>query len=223
LPATFYNKNANQYLSKTFEQWGEFSLPESTWLAFNRYACWIEPVLVSEWVKTMASYAGNALYKSPENQYQLYQALNWEEPKRSTVEVRKRFELKQALPTDQQIHCVWSAKSLTQKYDIDHSLPFARWPNNDLWNLLPTDSQVNNQKSDRLPTEQKLKQAKERIQHWWQQAWLEPEDNDEQRFFAEANIALPGLNSDNSSVDDLFEALVMQRGRLKEMQQLREW
>ena len=43
------------------------------------------------------------------------------------------------------------------------------------------------------------------------------------RFFAEANIALPGLSSDNSSVDDLFEALVMQRGRLKEMQQLREW
>ena len=36
---------------QTLEQWGEFSLPESTWLAFNRYACWIEPVLVSEWVK----------------------------------------------------------------------------------------------------------------------------------------------------------------------------
>tara|TARA_R110001583_G_scaffold44599_6_gene141446 strand:+ start:14676 stop:15959 length:1284 start_codon:yes stop_codon:yes gene_type:complete len=31
---------------QTLEQWGEFSLPESTWLAFNRYACWIEPVLV---------------------------------------------------------------------------------------------------------------------------------------------------------------------------------
>jgi hypothetical protein len=44
-----------------------------------------------------------------------------------------------------------------------------------------------------------------------------------QRFFAEANIALPGLSSDNASVDDLFEALVLQRGRLKEMQQLREW
>ncbi len=44
-----------------------------------------------------------------------------------------------------------------------------------------------------------------------------------QRFFAEANIALPGLSPDNASVDDLFEALVLQRGRLKEMQQLREW
>jgi len=49
---------------------------------------------------------------------------------------------------------------------------------------------------------------------------------DQQRhkhFFAEANIALPGLSTDNTSVDDLFEALVVQRSRLKEMQQLREW
>ena len=136
---------------------------------------------------------------------------------------------------------------------------------------------VNNQKSDRLPTELKLIESKERIQHWWQEAWLsdsaatnkkiktssaytlsakasrakkseineqpmgytistpyfenateieqktEIKQSQQQRFFAEANIALPGLNSDNTSIDDLFEALVMQRGRLKEMQQLREW
>ena len=49
------------------------------------------------------------------------------------------------------------------------------------------------------------------------------ENNQQKRFFAEANIALPILNLDNVSIDDLFEALVMQRGRLKEMQQLREW
>ncbi len=242
---------------QTLEQWGEFSLPESTWLAFNRYACWIEPVLVSEWVKTMASYSGNDQYASPEKQFHLYQALNWLEPKRTTTEVRNRFEqLKQQLPKSEQIHCVWSAKSLQQKYDIDHSMPFARWPNNDLWNLLPTDSQINNQKSDRLPTEHKLKVSKDRIQHWWQTAWLNDNkssaETDEineipasyqintqtykasikldqtstaqsKRFFAEANIALPGLSSDNTSIDDLFEALVMQRGRLKEMQQLREW
>jgi len=230
---------------QTLAQWGEFSLPESTWLAFNRYACWIEPVLVSEWVKTMASYSGNSEYSSPEKQFYLFQALNWLEPKRITTEVRNRFEqLKKQLPNSGLMQCVWSAKSLKQNYDIDHGMPFARWPNNDLWNLLPTDSTVNNQKSDRLPTEQKLKQAKERIQHWWQTAWLDDKSSasepsagfrnepsafliDQQsqskRFFAEANIALPGLSSDNSSVDDLFEALVMQRGRLKEMQQLREW
>jgi SAM-dependent methyltransferase len=229
---------------QTLEQWGEFSLPESTWLAFNRYACWIEPVLISEWVKTMASYSGNAEFSSPEKQFHLYQALNWLEPKRTTTEVRHRFEqLKQQAP--EIAKCVWTAKSLEKKYDIDHSMPFARWPNNDLWNLLPTDSQINHQKSDRLPTEHKLKASKERIQHWWQLAWLEQsslpdqlpstsqkvEDapsaflikGQRQRFFAEANITLPGLSSDNSSIDDLFEALVMQRGRLKDMQQLREW
>jgi SAM-dependent methyltransferase len=227
---------------QTLEQWGEFSLPESTWLAFNRYAYWIEPVLVNEWVKTMASYNGNSQYKAPENQYKLHQALNWDEPKRTTTEVRKRFEqLRQNFsneePNDQsqqnqqeQIRCVWSEKSLTQSYEIDHSMPFSRWPNNDLWNLLPTDSQINNQKSDRLPTEHKLKQAKERIQHWWQVAWLDDEPSAlesstkltdiHKRFFVEAHIALPRLSSDNSSVDDLFEALVMQSGRLKEMQQL---
>jgi hypothetical protein len=192
----------------------------------------------------MASYVGNAVFASPEKQHHLYQALNWLEPKRTTTEVRHRFEqLKQQSPEIAQ--CVWSAKSLEKKYAIDHSLPFARWPNNDLWNLLPTDSKINSQKSDRLPTQQKLKAAKERIQHWWQEAWLDQSSlpdqasstsqkvkkepsvpliiSHSQRFFAEANIALPGLSSDNASVDDLFEALVMQRGRLKDMQQLREW
>jgi CRISPR/Cas system Type II protein with McrA/HNH and RuvC-like nuclease domain len=168
----------------------------------------------------MAGYAGNAQYKSPENQFKLHQALNWEEPKRTTVEVRKRFE---QLKQKQQMQCVWSAKSLKRSYDIDHSMPFARWPNNDLWNLLPTDSTVNNQKSDRLPTEYKLKEAKERIKNWWQEALLGSIDDKHQRFFAEANIALPGLNSDNSSTDDLFEALIVQRSRLKEMQQLIDW
>jgi len=212
---------------KTLQQWGEFSLPESTWLAFNRYACWIEPVLVSEWVKTMASYKGNVAHAAPANQYRLHQALNWLEPKRSTTEVRQRFELlQQQLPSQHHMQCVWSAKALKQQYDIDHSMPFARWPNNDLWNLLPSDRKVNTHKSDRLPTEDKLKAAKERIMSWWHIAWLDNHpmaNHQQQRFFAEANIALPGLDVDNTSADDLFEALVVQRARLKEMQQLREW
>jgi len=117
-------------------------------------------------------------------------------------------------------------------------MPFTRWPNNDLWNLLPSDVKANGQKSVRLPTEIKMKNAKRRITDWWSDAWLEPiagslersegspepkKVYDSKRFFAETNMALPGLNADNNSVDDLFEALLLQRGRLKEMQQLREW
>jgi ubiquinone/menaquinone biosynthesis C-methylase UbiE len=207
---------------QTLSQWGEFSLPESTWLALSRYACWIEPVLVSEWVKTMASYKGNKAFALPDGQTFLYNALKWEEPKRSTFAVRERFSY---LATTQQMQCVWSAKKLKYKYDIDHSMPFSRWPNNDLWNLVPSDSKVNNDKRDRLPSEKKLVEAKERMLQWWEAAWLDGDgdSNQKQRFFAEANIALPSLTPNNDSIDDLFEALLLQRGRLKDMQQLNEW
>nr|WP_205967838.1 class I SAM-dependent methyltransferase [Paraglaciecola sp. 20A4] len=205
----------------SLSKWGEFSLPETTWLALSRYACWIEPVLVSEWVKTMAGYKGNQDFSSSDKQHLLYQALKWEEPVRSTTDVRQRFD---ALASSQQMQCVWSAKTLKQKYDIDHSMPFSRWPNNDLWNLVPSDSKVNNNKRDKLPSEKTLSAAKERMQHWWASAWLnENGSNQKQRFFAEANIALPGLSAQNDSIDDLFEALLLQRGRLKDMQQLSEW
>ncbi len=205
----------------TLLQWGEFSMPETTWLAFSRYACWIEPVLVSEWVKTMASYKGNQQYADPQKHHELFNMLNWLEPKRTTTEVRSRVE---TLKQDFSLQCVWSAKAIHSKYHIDHSMPFSRWPNNDLWNLVPADSKVNGEKSDRLPTEEKLKASKTRMQNWWEIAWVKgSNDSTQKRFFAEANIALPGLATDNTSIDDLFEALVMQRGRLKEMQQLREW
>ena len=213
----------------TLNEWGEFSLPEHLWTAFNRYACWIEPVLISEWVKTMAGYKGNLQYKASVNQHELFTALNWLDAKRSTTEVRNRFDTLQK-ELGYQHNCVWSDKSLKQQYAIDHCMPFARWPNNDLWNLLPSDSKTNIQKSDHLPTEQKMKNAKHRITNWWADAWLSEATNgnqdtisNDQRFFAEANIALPGLDASNSSIDDLFEALLHQRGRLKEMQQLREW
>ncbi|MFO6425452.1 methyltransferase domain-containing protein [Motilimonas sp. KMU-193] len=206
----------------TLNQWGEFSLPEHLWLALSRYACWIEPVLISEWVKIMANYKGNHKYQPIEQQAFLYRALNWLEAKHDTSEVRKRFE---SLRTQQPQTCVWTAKNLHSDYAVDHCMPFARWPNNDLWNLLPSDAKANSDKSDRLPSAQKLTQAKDRILDWWQQAWLSESKNQShrQRFLAQANIALPGLNASNTSVDDIFEALRLQRDRLREMQQLREW
>jgi len=65
--------------------------------------------------------------------------------------------------------------------------------------------------SDSLPTARKLKDAKPRITDWWQQAWTN-DNTQSTRFFAEANIALPGLTMNNTSTDDLFEALEMVRG-----------
>ena len=211
---------------ESLERWGEFSLPEHLWNAFSRYACWIEPVLISEWAKLMAGYAGNSQYNNPKDQYKLVNALHWLEAKRNTNEVRKRFEIVQS-NTSNKHRCIWTDKSLKNQYAIDHCLPFSRWPNNDLWNLLPSDVTANGKKSDRLPTDLRIKSAKDRITNWWSDAWIAPQidktKNQSKRFFAEANLALPGLTTSNKSIDDLFDALLLQRCRLKEMQQLREW
>jgi hypothetical protein len=66
---------------------------------------------------------------------------------------------------------VCPSNPIKQKYDIDHRVAFTLWLNNDLCNLLPIDRKIQNQKSDRLPTEEKLQSAKERIHHWRQEAW----------------------------------------------------
>jgi hypothetical protein len=43
------------------------------------------------------------------------------------------------------------------------------------------------------------------------------------RFNAQATMSLPGLNGIENSADDVFEALILQHVRVREMQQLVEW
>lgn len=57
------------------------------------------------------------------------------------------------------------------------------------------------------------------ITGWWEQAWQEQADE----FFIQANLSLPNLSAANRSFSDVFEAMVMQRDRIKDFQQLKEW
>lgn len=211
-------RTANQvdslYLDfETLSQYGSFAVPEKIWELMTLYACWIEPVVVNEWVQVMKDYKNNLAIPN----HQLLERLEWLEAKRTTQLARDRVE---AIKQDHSVHCVWSHVALKQKYDIDHCLPFARWPNNDLWNLLPTTTKVNQSKKDRIPTSIRFTEAKDDILHWWKDAW---DDDYQQRFLTEANISLPGLASDNESLEDIFEALKMQSIRVAEMQQLSRW
>ncbi|MRJ43159.1 MULTISPECIES: HNH endonuclease domain-containing protein [Idiomarina] len=143
-----------------------------------------------------------------------FNALQWENPERSTRRVRERVD---ALAD---VDCCWSGRSLNKNaYAVDHAFPFARWPNNDLWNLLPTQKKINENKSDKLPTRQRLTQSRAYILEWWQQAW----DSNQREFFTQANFALPDLTPNNTNYNDVFEALTVQRDRIKQIQQLRDW
>lgn len=194
---------------------GKFIVPSHVWDALTRFSVWIEPALINEWLNLMTSYKTNQQNQLSKADYLYY--LNWDDPTRSTQKVRNRVE---QLMQQQAVNCCWSGSKIRRnQYDVDHAFPFARWPNNDLWNLLPTRRSVHAGKSDKLPTGSKLYASRDWIVHWWQQAWQE----DTSEFFTQANLALPNLSAANTNFDDVFEAFCFQRDRIKSIQQLQEW
>lgn len=200
---------------ETLSLYGEFSIPEKVWDLMSLYACWIEPVAVNEWVSVMSRYENNKIIPKQA----LFDALEWINPIRKTDLAKERVEL---IKKEHSVNCVWRNIKLNNEYDIDHCLPFARWPNNDLWNLLPTSRQANRSKSDKIASTERLHSAKKNITKWWSEAWLSDSRLSKQ-FNAQASMSLPGIKGRDNSTDDIFDALALQHIRVRELQQLMTW
>jgi len=122
--------------------------------------------------------------------------------------------------------CVWSGRVLSaETLDIDHCFPWAAWPCDDLWNLLPTHRTVNRkQKRNNLPGIELLRFAADRIQGWWDRGYLKANNQAlPERFMAEVKASLPMIAHDSARLDDVFTALNLQQLRLKHDQQVPVW
>ena len=97
---------------------------------------------------------------------------------------------KELLQSEGSVYCVWTGLKINQ-YDIDHIIPFSIWKNNDLWNLLPAQAKINNQKRDKIPAESLIDQRSDLINHYWQML----DKANEKRFQKELRIALLGQNA----------------------------
>ena len=192
---------------------GRLQIPRHVWDALARHASWIEPSILSRWTELLNRYDGTA---SP-GAYR--EALSWPDVERSTQEVRKLAEGLRT--TGEPLYCVWSGQRLINQYEIDHCFPFKHWPNNHLWNLLPTTPRLNSKKSDHLPSAEQLEKAGERIQDWWHRAYAQTDY--EARFLEEASAALPLSPDSPTSLDDLLTGVRRQRVRLRTDQQIAEW
>ena len=84
------------------------------------------------------------------------------------------------------LRCVWSNKTLTKKFDVDHVIPFSLWHNNDLWNLLPADPKVNNHKRDKIVSPKIIQESEERIVFYWRKT----KECYEKRFLTELQTTL---------------------------------
>ena len=203
-----------QINKQSLSQFGVFEIPTELWQCLGQYACWLEPVIVNEWVKLMQG------YRKHYDDTVYYKALQWEEGRRVTLPVRARIQKLQQ--SGEVIHCVWTDKRLSKEhYAVDHCFPWSRWYNNDFWNLMPASVVANAQKSEKLPTAPLMQQSKDRIRDWWELAYVNSDMKEQ--FLMEAEAALPLVGSSTSNLAVIFEAMMHQRARLKANQQLVEW
>ena len=203
---------SKEYLS----EFGTFRIPALLWQTLGQFACWLDPAIVREWRQLIIPWQSGGGINTMDDH-----AFEWEASQRetSTVTSRARQIREDGFP----LSCIWSAKRLGRrsKLDIDHCFPWSRWPNNDLWNLLPTSAEINRKKRDRLPAAETLAAAQQRMVQWWDSAWVDTAH--EEQFFMEANYALPGLSDGLPSLEAIYEATQHQRVRLKQDQQIPEW
>lgn len=197
---------------------GYFTLDESLWECFRIYHSWIEPLVVNQWVMEMQRFETNRERNISLQTY--HDCLVWIDHNHDTRDVRKRVE--QLRKEQTEIISVWSGTVLKQDYHVDHCLPFTYWPNNDKWNLLPTTTNENLKKSDKVPTAEKLHKSKQRILDWWQLAWDHSELS-KQRFFSEAALSLPNIPPQCRDFEEVFDAMGLQVRGVKSRLLINEW
>jgi SAM-dependent methyltransferase len=196
---------------------GDFRIPLEIWQAMTHYNVWIEPVLVSEWVRLMASYCNDG---RPDIRTLAHSLLTWVDPARDTSFARAAVDRIRA--AGKPVYCVWSGARLREEYDVDHCFPFAAWPCGDAWNLMPAARQLNIQKSNRLVTQGALERASATISEWWSDAFLSQGEGLRRQFFLEAQQTLPILVTSPEPAD-IIDAMKVHRIRLSKDQGLRPW
>jgi SAM-dependent methyltransferase len=200
-----------------FESFGEFILDESLWQCFKLFGSWIEPLIINQWVALMKSYPLNQERKLSHEHY--LASLAWIDDNQDTSYARKRAQ--QLRSDGYEIQSVWSGKKLGDSYHMDHCVPFAHWPSNDLWNLLPSSAKENLNKGDKVPSQATLTKARKRVLSWWDDAWGDYANRD--TFMVQSAMALPGLGADVNSFDEVYEAMTVQVRGVKDRLLVREW
>lgn len=202
---------------------GEMSVPRNLWSALGRFAAWVEPTLIAEWSRLMNQYARSQGRRLDEGR--VAAAMTWSEPERD-VALPRQIALRR-MSAGEPVLCVWTQRKLdADRLDIDHCMPWSAWPCSDLWNLLPADRRTNqHSKRDRLPTEDLLIKARERMFQWWHVAYTGPDAAAlQEQFRQEALASLPGLMSSGAvTLDEVHAAARLQRLRLRRDQQIPEW
>ena len=111
---------------------------------------------------------------------------------------------------------------LSTGFDIDHCIPFAAWPCDDLWNLMPASRKVNLRKRDRLPSAAAIDESADRILSWWEHAYV-ARDAYSRRFTLEAGASLPIAADPDADLPTILNGLQARRLTIRANHAISEW
>lgn len=137
---------------------GEVYLPSSLWREMCLVGHWIGEAVILRWARLSQNFANQNVTVSEV----LAQLLVGPQSERDVQQARAIYSGRSDLV------CVWTGERVSRmSFDVEHVIPFSFWPNNYLWNLLPTSPKVNNQKRDRIVTQETLTASRDRVIHFW--------------------------------------------------------
>jgi 5-methylcytosine-specific restriction endonuclease McrA len=139
-------------------------LSAEMWVAFRRLSVWVEARSVYEWAMFLQNLESNEhlsrgdafdyLTQRPEKR----EGLTWERDR--VLELFDRVE---------RLECPWTGRNiLHQPFQLDHLIPIAVYPMNEMWNLIPTHPPANLRKSHRIPSDALLQAALPRLMRTYQ-------------------------------------------------------
>ncbi len=194
-PAKEFRVETDQgWKSPWFEKFNGIKVPANLWRDIRLFHHWIEKSLIVEWVELTTERLDPN--RSASEIFKIFFDVSYED-KRTTHEIRK-------LIGENSSTCIWTGKKI-KNLEIDHVIPFALWRNNDLWNLLPAERQVNNSKRMLLPHPELLKSRGSAILQLWERY----QDHFGDRFKRQAIRALGQSQLDFSPQDTLNQLIVV--------------
>lgn len=129
------------------------------WATFQEFSLWIEALCIHEW-----SLFTESLSLSVADRGQTYRLLTSRPDNRRPL-TWERNQVELLMLEGNIFMCPWTGKPLMpSKYAMDHIIPVAIYPTNELWNLVPSDQYFNSHiKRARMPTPARMAEAKDRL------------------------------------------------------------
>jgi hypothetical protein len=143
-------------------------VPATLWTTFCTMSRWIEALCIHEWclfterlVQEGQGITRGVVYQLLTAHPESRRHLTWE-----------RNQITLLMADGVTFHCPWTRRLITSNddYDLDHLIPIALYPTNELWNLVPSDRAFNQHtKRDRLPSADTLARALPHLEHTYRQ------------------------------------------------------